>query len=294
MIQTQVNLPQLAVLPAIVRNLYHLPPVQAVYLTGSFGRGGGDEWSDLDLQVHMESGFSDFLTDAEIQNVISGSPLSLERFKVGSDGWMHHMILADGTFVDLLCRTDLSAEKTEIWMYLPPDMTSLPRAVTHHPKGWTPKPISPAEVTALVNRFWIVMHKHRRMARQQDLVNWTGIHYSVALLIRLEFIADIGQDCGDLTRMGMYELSGVNDWLTQSAMNVWLTRSAIRPNIDPFPADCTRTNWEGQVNSLMKSGQNVTWRLSKMWALTPDPIPLLDLVSQNLRAMLTSQQDLAV
>ena len=41
-------------------------------------------------------------------------------------------------------------------MYLPPDMTSLPRAVTHHPKGWTPKPISPAEVTALVNRFWIV------------------------------------------------------------------------------------------------------------------------------------------
>ncbi len=285
MFQTQVNLPQLAVLPAIVRNLYHLPPVQAVYLTGSFGRGGGDEWSDLDLQVHMESSFSDFLTDAEIQNVISGSPLALERFKLGSDGWMHHMTLADGTFVDLLCRTDLSAEKTEIWMYLPPDMTSLPRAVTHHPKGWTPKPISPAEVTALVNRFWIVMHKHRRMARQQDLVNWTGIHYSVALLIRLEFIADIGQDCGDLTRMGMYELSGVNDWLTQSA---------IRPNIDPFPADCTRTNWEGQVNSLMKSGQNVTWRLSKMWALTPDPIPLLDLVSQNLRAMLTSQQDLAV
>ncbi len=272
MSQTPDNLPQFAVLPAIVQNLYLLPPVEAVYLTGSLGRGGGDEWSDLDLQVLMESSFSDFLTDAEIQHVISGPPLAIERFKLGTDGWMHHMILADGTIVDLLCRTELSAEETQVWMYLPPHMTSLPRVVTHLPKGWTPKPISAAEVTALVNRYWIVMHKHRRMARRQDLAIWTGIHYSVALLIRLEFIADIGQDCGDLTRMGIYELSGVNDWLTQSA---------IRPNIDPFPADCTRTDWEGQVRALTKSGRDITLRLLQTWALTPDPSPLVDVVSRT-------------
>ena len=106
-------------------------------------------------------------------------------------------------------------------------------------------PISPAEVTALVNRIWIVIHKHRRMARGQNLAIWTGIHYSVALLIRLEFIADVGQDCGDLTRMGIYELSGVNDWLSQAAINNFLTQAAIRPNVDPFPADCARTDWEG-------------------------------------------------
>ena len=74
----------------------------------------------------MENSFSDFLTDLEIQNVTTGPPLALERFKLGQNGWMHHMILAGGTFVDLLCRTDLSAEETQGWMYLPPDMTSLP------------------------------------------------------------------------------------------------------------------------------------------------------------------------
>ncbi len=275
---TNVRHPQLAILPALVRNLYGQSSVQAVYLAGSLGRGGGDEWSDLDLQVHMNVHFKDFLDDAEIQAVTGEPPVVLERFKLGPDGWMHHMILPDGTFLDLLCRTEPSTDETRFWMYLPAQMTSLPQAVSHHPKAWTPKPISPAEVATLVSRYWIVMHKHRRMARRQDLAIWTGIHYSMALLVRLEFVADTGQDCGDLTQMGIYELSGVNNWLTQSCQG---------PNLNPFPDDCARTDWEGQVRALLKSGRDVTQRLSNTWVLTPDPSPLVNVVSQGLVTMMT-------
>ena len=273
------HLPQWVVLPTLVRNLYSLSPVRAIFLAGSLGRGNGDEWSDLDLQVHVDCSFRDFLDDVEIQTVTGDPPVALERFKLGPDTWMHHMILADGTLVDLLCRTKLPAEEARLWIALPTDMTSPPEAVARQPKAWAPKPIAADEVTALVSRYWIMMHKHRRgMARNQPLVIWTGVHHSIALLVRLEFIAATGQDCGDLTRMGIYDLSGVNEWMTQAGM---------QPNVHPFPDSCGRTDWEEQVHRLLKSGRAVTRRLMQQWVLTPDPSALVHVVGRDLAAWLT-------
>ena len=270
------HLPQLDALPALVHNLYGLSPVQAVFLAGSLGRGDGDEWSDLDLQVHVDRSFGDFLDDAEIQAVTGEPPVALERFKLGADGWMHHLILTDGTFVDLLCRTELSTEEARFWISLPPNMTSPPEAVASRPKTWAPKSLDADAVAALVSRYWITMHKHRRgMARNQDLVIWTGIHLSVALLVRLEFIAVTGKDCGDLTRMGIYDLAGVSEWLT---------RLEIPPNVNLFPDSCARTDWEGQVNLLLESGRAVTRRLMHQWTLVPDPSALMQVVSRDFAA----------
>lgn len=50
------NLPPLAILPALVKRLWTLPAVQAVYLEGGFSRGAGDAYSDLDLQVVAAAG----------------------------------------------------------------------------------------------------------------------------------------------------------------------------------------------------------------------------------------------
>ena len=136
------RLPQLAVLPEIVRNLYDLPPVKAVFLGGSFGRGEGDLWSDLDLQVLVDEEFADFLDDAEIRLVTGKPPVALERFKLGPTGWMHHMILADGIIVDLFCRTELSVAETRMWIALSANMASLPEAIATHPKPWSPVSIA--------------------------------------------------------------------------------------------------------------------------------------------------------
>ncbi len=275
------RLPQWAELPTLVRNLYDLSPVRAVFLAGSLGRGEGDEWSDLDLQVHVDRSFSDFLDDAQIQAVTGDPPVALERFKLGADGWMHHLILANGTFVDLLCRTELSAAETRLWVSLPADMTSPPAVVARHPKTWTPQPIRPDEVARLVFRYWITMHKHRRgMARRQDLVIWTGIRHSIALLVRLEFIAATGQDCGDPTRMAIYELSGVDAWLTDAGSP---------PDVHPFPDASAGTDWAGQVFRLLERGRDVTHRLSHQWALVPDPFPLVHVVGRDLAAWMASR-----
>ncbi len=270
------RLPQLDVLPSLVRNLHGLPQVQAVYLAGSLGRGSGDEWSDVDLQIFMNQSFSDFLSDAQIQAVTGEPPVALERFKLGPKGWMHHMILTNGTLVDLLCRTELSAEETRSWIPLSADMTAPPKVVARHAKDWMPKAIGPDEVVALVSRYWIAMHKHRRgMARRQDLAIWTGIHFSIALLIRLEFIAQTDRDCGDLTRMGIYDLSGVDAWLTQSGMP---------PRVTPFPNSCQWTDWKEQVHLLWEHGRAVTRRLMQRWPLTPDPSELMQVVGRDLAA----------
>ena len=268
------RLPQLAVLPEIVRNLYDLPPVKAVFLGGSFGRGEGDLWSDLDLQVLVDEEFADFLDDAEIRLVTGRPPVALERFKLGPTGWMHHMILADGIIVDLFCRTELSVAETRMWIALSANMASLPEAIATHPKPWSPVSIAQGEVSALVTRYWVTMHKHRRgMGRTQDLVIWTGIHHSVAQLVRLEFIGLTGQDCGDLTRMAIYDLSGVNEWWRVLGMS---------PNVNPVPPSSSVTDWEGQVTLLLARGQAATRLLGQQWKLEPDPTPLMAVVSKGL------------
>ncbi len=253
------HLPQLAILPGLVQRLQALPVTRAVYLGGSLGRGEGDLYSDLDLQVIVQPSCTDFLPDPVLAQVAGVPPLAVVRFTLGPASWMHHLILASGIIVDLLCRHEITESELLYLVPLEGDCgPSLPAAGTR-PKAWAPEIISAQEVRDLVQAFWVTMHKHRRgIAREQELVIWTGIHLSLAQLMRLQFIAATDQDCGDLTRMGIYSLSGVNDWLKINADTDCLAE---------LLAPVASTDWTHCVSLLTAKGSRLCQVLWDRWAL---------------------------
>lgn len=260
-------LPQLQILSGLRERLQALPDVDNVYLGGSLGRGAGDAYSDLDLQVTVHPSCTDFLPDTALTQVTGHPPLAIVRFRLGPASWMHHLILASGIIVDLLCRHEIPEPELQHLVPLDSSFLSAMPTVETRPKDWAPRDVSATGVGDLVQAFWVTMHKHRRgIARAQDLVMWFGVHLSLVQLMRLQFIATTGQDCGDLTRMGIYSLSGVNEWLKAD------TGMARIADILSLGAS---TDWSRCVSLLAAQGETLGQSLRDRWAL-PDRLQELE------------------
>ena len=267
------QLPQFAILPDIVEHLLRLDFVEQVYLSGSLGRGRGDRYSDVDLQVAVAGTFSDFLDPAALEEVLGAPPLALKHIRLGPYQWLHNMILTDGTMLDLVCRTDIDSVDTASWTALnaqewPPSGPADPNRET----AWTPQTATAAEVTEAAELFWVTIHKHRRgLIRRQDLAIWTGIRYSIYDLLRLQFIAATGRDPGSLMHMGIYGLSGTSDWLEHHAD--WDWRSVLAWSRDP--------DWPRTVSRLIAAGHRVCRELTATWSLPTRLTNLADRVSAD-------------
>ncbi len=253
------HLPQLEILPGLVERLYALPVVQSVYLGGSLSRGRGDIYSDLDLQVTVNPSCTDFLSDADITQVAGVPPLATVRFPLGTQAWMHHMILPSGIVVDLQCRHRIPAPELQQLVCLDRNCSPLTNQVATRPKAWAPEAISATEIGNLIQTFWITMHKHRRgIKRQQNMVIWVGIHHSTAQLLRLQFIAATDKDCGDLTRMGIYALSSVHEWF-KGRGNTELLSEILHLGAS--------LNWSHSVSRIAGKGSSICQLLRTRWEL---------------------------
>ncbi len=206
------NLPQLALLPALVERLWTLPDVQAVYLGGSFSRGAGDAYSDLDLQVVAAARPDRLFSLEELTRLCGDAPLVLKRFLVPRAGWMHHFLLPSGAIVDLMLRDRIEAAEAETLVPLrnAEDVPELAARPWRPSAAWEPQEISREGVQHLMQTFWLVAHKHRKcFARSLDLAAWAGLQLSSAQLLRLQFILHTGRDCGDPARKSIYELTAL-------------------------------------------------------------------------------------
>ena len=252
-------LPQLSLLPSLTNELLELDFVTEVFLSGGLGRGQGDKHSDIDLQVGVTKSVTDFLDDAILNTVVGTPPLALKRIPLGSGQWLHHMILVDGTMVDLVCRTDINFSETQHWIRLTGSETqqiSLPEPVPA--ESWFPQTTSTLAVADVVEMFWTTIHKHRRgLVRNQTLAIWTGIRYSICDLLRLQFIAATGRDPGSLMNMGIYGLSGANRWLDAHA--TWDWQSVLAWSQEP--------DWCKTVSFLADAGGIVCRDLTQTWSL---------------------------
>ena len=267
------ELPQFAILPDIVEGLLRLDFVDEVYLSGSLGRGRGDRYSDVDLQVAVARNFPDFLSPTVLAGVLGAPPLALKQISLGPHAWLHNMILADGTMLDLVCRTDIEAADTAPWTRLeggtwPPVGLGLPKPSS----AWAPQAATADEVAATAELFWVTVHKHRRgLIRRHDLAIWTGIRHSICDLLRLQFIAAAGRDPGSLMHMGIYALSGTCDWLERHAD--WDWRSVLAWSRDP--------DWPRTVRRLIAAGHRVCRELAATWSLPPRLTELAHRVSAD-------------
>lgn len=262
-----LGLPQLEILPTLVERLKAMPVVTSIYLAGSLGRGGGDLYSDVDLQVGVDNSWSGFFSDEELALIVGAPPLALQRKMYGSTEWMHHMILDQGIFLDLLCRTEILERETERWVRLDQDPKGFSLdGVRVLATPWQPVEVSVENVIELVEGFWIIMHKHRRgFAREQELLVWVGVNISMAALMRLRFLALTDRDCGNLSRMGIYQLTGVCEWLKEHG------------GAEQFERRWTwglNPNWTEAISQQMAEGEECCRRLQRAWDL-PERMQIL-------------------
>ena len=267
------ELPQLAILPDMVGRLLRLDFVDEVYLSGSLGRGQGDRYSDVDLQVAVTRSFSDFLSSTILAGLLGAPPLALKQINLGPHLWLHNMILGDGTMLDLVCRTDIESADTGQWTRLdgrewPPVGLGIPKPSS----AWAPRAATADEVAEAVELFWVTIHKHRRgLIRKQDLAIWTGIRYSICDLLRLQFIAATDCDPGSPMHMGIYALSGTSDWLENHAN--WDWRTVLAWSRDP--------DWPRTISRLTDAGSKVCRELTATWTLPARLTELANRVSAD-------------
>lgn len=259
--------PQLQALPGLVRRLYDLPQVETVFLGGSLARGGGDAYSDIDLLVVVDGSCQDFLSDEAIRQTAGIAPLATVRFPLGPASWMHQLILPGGIVVDLNCQRDVPKAQLSQLIELDQECSQLHSSRrSQSPRAWQPAAIYDEEVGGLVQTFWVTALKHRRgILRQQELLIWIGLNLSRAQLVRLQFLAEMDRDCGDLARMGIYTLSAIQDWLQERG------RAELGPEILRLGAD---GDWTDAVSRMLTKGAEICQTLRERRRL---PARLMDL-----------------
>lgn len=259
------NLPPLALLPALVKRLWALPDVQAVYLGGSFSRGAGDAYSDLDLQVVAAAGPDRLFSLDELTRLCGDAPLVLKRFPVPRAGWMHHCLLPSGVIVDLLLRDGIEAAEAETLVSLrhAEDAQELAARPRRPSAPWEPQEITREDVQHLMQTFWLVAHKHRKcFARSLDLAVWAGLRLSSAQLLRLQFILHTDRDCGDPARKSIYELAALARCL-QDAGGREAGLATLRASQGADGMAC--------VTELVRLGAEVCRQLRQRWQITAFP-----------------------
>lgn len=200
------NLPQWQVVQKVSDKLKRYGDVVALWIGGSLARGAGDEYSDVDYRVAVESrDFSRWLTP-DFSDIFPVHTAGVSTHRFGDDGVLHHMLLADGEQVDLFVQTterEITVEPTIILACRCPEMRSRIEAASqaHLPSSYPS--IDAKSIKQLVIRSWIDMTKaYKILHRGLSSILLTGQQVERMSLLRLQFILSTGQDCGDLISTG--------------------------------------------------------------------------------------------
>ena len=200
--------PQFALLERLTEALKSNPAVAAIWLGGSFGRGAGDQLSDLDIRVQLRSGLDSELTRLEFP-VGAGIPkvVHLVKISLGDKGLLQHSILESGDVVDLEVLTADYPIGTEhrriIWCPDPQLQLELQNFKEGH-AATRRDPVIPANVRETICSALLVNLKEARVIHRGLLAVATfGFQHERATLMRLWFIDSTGFDCGDLERQNI-------------------------------------------------------------------------------------------
>jgi predicted nucleotidyltransferase len=204
------HLPQYPALCFLMEALWQEPSVRALWLGGSLARGAADDYSDLDLRAAVSPDSLDGWWNRDLQELFEGRILAETHLSFDPAIFLYHLLLADGTIVDLLIQ---SAEKPP---YAEPRLVLACREDALAQLLAEPVPISePDEPSAeggvirqaLVD-YWINTHKHRKVLhRGLDLLVLTGIQMERSLLQRLWYALATGRDYGTGRQASIHGLS---------------------------------------------------------------------------------------
>jgi hypothetical protein len=190
--------------------------VVALWLGGSLARGAGDDYSDIDLRVAVDSAELEAWRARDTQALTGGQVVGGHTFALGEDALIHHLLLLNGDIVDLLIQTTARPPNIEPLVVLGcRDETFAGTLQAQNRVEVEPRNPAIAEgVRELIVAFWVNSHKHRKVLRRRlDLMIPSGLYHSWLMLMRLWYIQATGEDTS------AYHFSGIHG-LTQLVRSV--------------------------------------------------------------------------
>lgn len=194
------SLPQLHSLRQVVEQLNGNQDVRAIWLGGSFAAGNADRFSDLDLRVAVPADLLGRWRTPEWSSLLGQEPLGQTFLAFAPDAFMHHLVLADGTILDLFIQsTARDNPEKDVKVLICRDAEFGQRLARF--AGAVHAPLSsPAEagvVAQVVVDFWINSHKHRKvLGRGLPLLAAVGVQLERMSLLRLWQVLLTGHDAG--------------------------------------------------------------------------------------------------
>lgn len=206
------NLPQCERTKIVVTKLWSQLDVVALWVGGSLATERADQYSDVDLYVAVSA---QDLSDWYIPNLdllFEGLCRLHQISNFGREFFVHHLVLATGEVYDLhLQSTDrapIPGYKLILGCREPKFLAILQASLESINVDFGPA--SPLMIADLIEIYWLHAHKHRKvLARNLDLVAWTGLKLLQPIVLRLYYILATGDDCGDLNRATIHQLTPV-------------------------------------------------------------------------------------
>lgn len=176
----------------LCRHLWEREDVEALLLFGSFADGSADEFSDLDLLISVAESEVASWREPDLMALLDGRPHGLRTLPSSTGGYVHSVVLSDGTILDLCVIPTGSLELHPPWRVLAVRDPDLVARIT------TDTPPAPVRATAdavrgILEGFWLNTLKHHKvLARGHRLVSVAGSRLEHTILLHLWYIADTG------------------------------------------------------------------------------------------------------
>jgi predicted nucleotidyltransferase len=205
------DLPQTPRLIEIARAVWEDPRVVALWLGGSFARQAGDQYSDIDLRIAVRP--EDYAPEllSELFAPLLQDAVAQIDVPLHSGAVLHHMLLSDGVFYDLLFQSTEQELSQEARLALGCRDVAFAQLLAAGADPAVNFPPATAEAALrCISDFWMGQQKHLRVIhRGLAPLGWEGEHRLRHELMRLWFIDATGADCGPIARLTIHTYTPV-------------------------------------------------------------------------------------
>ena len=205
------KLPQRSTIVAAATTLWANESVVALWVGGSLASGVGDQFSDVDFRVAVDSTLLSSWKSPHFDEIFRTSPVEGQvLIPFGDEAWLHHLVLMNGEIFDFFVQSTARQPTREPLCMLgcrSQEFEQMLAAANKVPPV-TRQPVDAEVVKELVVSFWLNSHKHRKvLGRGLELMATLGVHTETDLLLRLWYIEASGLDCGDVRRQTIHSFT---------------------------------------------------------------------------------------
>ncbi len=181
------QMPQWTALKWLAPQIWHQKGAIALWLAGSLARQTGDCYSDIDFGVAVQPSALEAWRGLNMDLICDDQCVGHHLLRFGPEAFLHHLVLSDGTIVDLSVQSAATAPpQTQLVILGCRDGAYLTRFVSPSEAPPATSPADPAVIQQIIVDFWIGSHKHRKVLhRGLDLMAFTGLHMERNALMHL-------------------------------------------------------------------------------------------------------------